>query len=30
MYGYPGAPGYNRPPGFAAGPPGMAPPGMGK
>ncbi|CAA9961753.1 hypothetical protein CFE70_005157 [Pyrenophora teres f. teres 0-1] len=29
MYGYPGAPGYNRPPGFAGGPPGMAPPGMG-
>ncbi|CAN9106634.1 unnamed protein product [Alternaria alternata] len=32
MYGYPGAPGYNRPPGFAGTPPGMAgmpPPGMG-
>ncbi|KAL1800706.1 hypothetical protein ACET3X_001048 [Alternaria dauci] len=31
MYGYPGAPGYNRPPGFAGTPPGMAgmpPPGM--
>ncbi|RMZ73488.1 U1 snRNP-associated [Pyrenophora seminiperda CCB06] len=29
MYGYPGAPGYNRPPGYAGAPPGMAPPGMG-
>lgn len=29
MYNYPGAPGYNGPPGFAGAPPGMAPPGMG-
>ncbi|KAF1913207.1 hypothetical protein BDU57DRAFT_521961 [Ampelomyces quisqualis] len=28
MYNYPGAPGYNAPPGYA-GAPGMAPPGMG-
>ncbi|CAO2653013.1 Nn.00g024240.m01.CDS01 [Neocucurbitaria sp. VM-36] len=30
MYSYPGAPGYNGPPGFGAAPPGMAPPGMGR
>ncbi|KAF9694086.1 hypothetical protein EKO04_007974 [Ascochyta lentis] len=29
MYNYPGAPAFNRPPGYAASPPGMAPPGMG-
>ncbi|KAH7063976.1 hypothetical protein BKA63DRAFT_175143 [Paraphoma chrysanthemicola] len=29
MYNYPGAPGYNRPPGYGGPPPGMAGPAMG-